>query len=204
MIGNDIVDLRDPEVQPGASHPRFDRRVFAPEERSALGASGARERLRWIFWAAKEAAYKVARKRDSECVFSPVRFVVKLDASLAGAVEHEGECYPVRVVEEEELVHAVATDSRSADPEPEMLCRVARLPSPDTDASSLVREIARQELAPRIGAAPEELHVVGRGRVPVLCRGGEPAGLDLSLSHHGRFVAYACQVLDPPPAGAPA
>ena len=58
MIGNDIVDLRDPEVQPGASHPRFDRRVFAPEERSALAASGARERLRWILWAAKEAGRK--------------------------------------------------------------------------------------------------------------------------------------------------
>jgi hypothetical protein len=202
MIGNDIVDLRDPEVQPGASHPRFDRRVFSSEERGALRASGARERLRWILWAAKEAAYKVARKRDASCVFSPVRFVVHLDASLAGSVEHDGECYPVRVVEEEELVHAVATDGCAGDPEPELLCRVARLPSPEADASALVREIARRELAPRLGSTPEALQVVRRGRVPVLCLDGQPAGLDLSLSHHGRFVAYACQVPPPEQAGA--
>ena len=64
MIGNDVVDLGDAEVQPGATHPRFDARVFAREEREALRASGAPNRLRWILWAAKEAAYKAARKLD--------------------------------------------------------------------------------------------------------------------------------------------
>ena len=28
MVGNDVVDLGDPETRPGATHPRFDARVF--------------------------------------------------------------------------------------------------------------------------------------------------------------------------------
>ncbi|MGH7855988.1 MAG: 4'-phosphopantetheinyl transferase family protein, partial [Candidatus Binatia bacterium] len=80
MVGNDVIDLRDPETAPGSQHPRFDARVFAPAERALLGASTDARRLRWILWAAKEAAYKVARKIDARAVFSPRRFVVDLAA----------------------------------------------------------------------------------------------------------------------------
>ena len=40
MLGNDIIDLGDPETRPGARHPRFDARVFTREERAALGDRG--------------------------------------------------------------------------------------------------------------------------------------------------------------------
>ena len=36
MVGNDIVDLRDPESQADGLHPRFDARVFTAPERDAI------------------------------------------------------------------------------------------------------------------------------------------------------------------------
>jgi hypothetical protein len=37
-----------------------------------------------------------------------------------------------------------------------------------------------------------ELGVTHDGRIPRLERAGHAVGADLSLSHHGRFVAFAC------------
>jgi phosphopantetheinyl transferase (holo-ACP synthase) len=56
LVGNDVVDLRDPENQPEAIHPRFDDRVFTWAERARILAAGSPHRMRWVLWAAKESA----------------------------------------------------------------------------------------------------------------------------------------------------
>jgi hypothetical protein len=110
VIGNDIVDLEDRDAQPGARHPRFDRRVFSVGERRLLESAGSDTRLPWIFWSAKESAYKVARRRRPDLGFSPVRFAVELDAGWRGCVRHGEDVYPVRVDVRPDCVHAVATE----------------------------------------------------------------------------------------------
>ena len=94
MIGNDVVDLRDPETRPGAQHARFDARVFAASERLALERSRDAGRLRWILWAAKESAFKAARRCDPATVFAPSHFVVELGEGLRGRVRHAGRDFP--------------------------------------------------------------------------------------------------------------
>jgi phosphopantetheinyl transferase (holo-ACP synthase) len=195
MVGNDVVDLRDRSVAAGPRHPRFDARVFAPAEHRALRESAAPNPLRWAFWAAKEAAYKVAKKLDDATVWSPLRFVVRFERDLEGAVEHEGREIPVRVEADPERVHAIATDAREGFAR--IRARVAELPAPDADPSAAVRALARADLAALLGAAPEALEFARRGRIPVLCVAGSEAPLDLSLSHHGRFVAWACEPRNP-------
>src|SRR5262249_23637515 len=145
--------------------------------------------LRWELWAAKEAAYKVVKKLDEEAVWSPLRFVVSFERAGAGAVEHGGRRIPVRVEADAERVHAVASDREDA--WEHVRSRVAQLPAPDADASAAVRALARQDLAPLLGAVAGSLEIARRGRIPVLRLGGRDAPFDLSLSHHGRFVAYA-------------
>ena len=75
MVGDDVVDLGDPEAR--AVHPRFDARVFGTAERALLAASREPECLRWVLWAAKEAAWKLAAKRGPRPIFSPVGFAVE-------------------------------------------------------------------------------------------------------------------------------
>jgi phosphopantetheinyl transferase len=190
MVGNDVVDLHARAVIAGPRHPRFDARVFAPSEHRALRESPEPNALRWTFWAAKEAAYKVAKKLDAATIWSPLRFVVRLESGGDGRVEHAGRCIPVRVDADGERVHAVAIDRAEA--LPGVCARVAVL-SEDADPSAAVRRLAREELAPLLGAAPGALEIARRERIPVLRLGGRDAPFDLSLSHHGRFVAYAAE-----------
>jgi hypothetical protein len=191
LIGNDVVDLRDPDAAPEGRHPRFDARVFSRAELQALDRSGAAERLRWIFWAAKEAAYKVARKLDHEVVFSPSRFVVELAPSLRGEVRHEAGCYPVRIDVLPEAVHAVATSEVVS---PASIRAGLCQRSAGSDPGVAVRRLAARSLAPELGADPAEVEVIRRGRIPRLRVRGLPAAADLSLSHHGGLVAYACEL----------
>ena len=191
MLGNDIVDLGDPETQPGARHPRFDARVFTREERAALAGAADPERLRWSLWSAKEAAYKCVKKLASATCFSPVRFAVRLETDRTGSVTFAGRRLRVAIFSEEDALHAVATDA--ADPESAVLRAVSTLSASQApgSASSAVRELARDAAAAHLGCAPGELAISREGRVPRLRRRGADPGLDLSLAHHGRFLAAA-------------
>jgi phosphopantetheinyl transferase (holo-ACP synthase) len=190
MLGDDVVDLGDPEARPGAQHPRFDARVLAPSERAALAASAAPDRLRWVLWAAKEAAYKLARKLDPRAPFSPRRFVVSLDARWRGRVEWPGGAARVEVCRAGAVVHATAMDS---DADAARVVRgVARLDA-GADPSRAARDLARRRVAERLGCSEDELRVERRGRIPSLHLPGAGV-LDLSLSHHGRLVAFACEL----------
>ncbi|MBW2267237.1 MAG: 4-phosphopantetheinyl transferase family protein [Deltaproteobacteria bacterium] len=189
MVGNDVVDLGDAETRNGPSHPRFDARVFAPTERAALAASVTPNRLRWSLWAAKEAAYKFGVKQTPGLVFSPRRFVVTLRPGLVGSVRHPSGVADVALRADGDAIHAVATECGGA-------ALVAGVASTDgvLDASKAVRELARERLAARLGVAPSALRMGRRGRVPTLELRDDPRRFDLSLSHHGRYLAFACDV----------
>ena len=197
MVGNDVVDLADAEVRSSPLHPRFDQRVFSPLEREALQERAALEtrawpdRLRWILWAAKEAAYKLRKQSDPSTIFSPSRFEVSLDDALRGTVEHEGKRLRVEVTVVGDLVHAVATLSGS---ESEIVTGVEASDRPN--ASRAVRTLTVRNLAQRLGLPESGLCVLRTGRVPRLEVVGRNRRLDLSLSHHGRYVAFACDLGD--------
>lgn len=191
MIGNDVVDLAHRGVQPGAQHPRFDARVFTERE-LALIAGDETQRVRWVLWAAKEAAYKLARKLDRAAVWAPSRFEVSLDSRASGRVRHGEREFTLRIDENDEFVHALARGGAPVGDERSGVHEIA-----SEDASSAARAFACSALAAQIGIASERLSVVKHGRIPVLCADGEPARADLSLSHHGRFVAFACELGSP-------
>jgi len=182
MVGNDVVDLRDPELLRHPGSPRFDARVLTPGERDRLASAADPVRLRWRLWAAKEAAFKLASRAEPGLVFAPSRFVVS-EAGDAVAVPGRA---PVRlrVDEGERHVHAIAWEGG-----PPPLCDVAFLESDAPDAQSrAVRALALDALA-RAGLPGCEIR--REGRAPVLYHEGRRSARCLSLSHHGRVVGFA-------------
>jgi hypothetical protein len=196
MVGNDVVDLRDGEATP-VDAARFDARVFCEAERRALAASTQPSSERWRLWAAKEAAYKATVQHDPATVFSPSRFRVRLaDASAeagtgarSGLVETPAGTLPVRVVERDGAVHAVAgVDPRRARA---AMTRVSADAITATNTpGALVRHFATRSLAVALSRDPSELEVRKCGRIPELWIAGRRAG-KLSLSHHGSVVGFA-------------
>ena len=212
MVGNDVVDLLDRESDPATLSPRFDSRVFSPCEREALQRSDDAATLRWELWAAKEAAYKAVKKADPSVVFSPSRFLVRLgDAEVVsgvavreGIVVREGDHCDVRIETREGAVHAVArlraNPSSDAAREARVVQGVLRLSADDQRLEDpmatgrIVRSFSTCRLAPVFGVRAHDLEIRKRGRVPELWLRGAQAPADLSLSHHGAVVAFACEV----------
>lgn len=203
LVGNDVVDLRDPENQPQAIHPRFDDRVFTWTERARILAASSPHRMRWALWAAKESAYKVARKVDPRVPFSPRAFTVRLpggetetDRRFAAEVHHALGTFHVCLEATQEWIHAVAATSGAglerARWELRSLGREAARCLPGLDAGARVRSLARSALANTLSAVPSHLGIAAAAkRIPRVTWRGQPLTLDLSLSHHGRFVACA-------------
>lgn len=187
MVGNDVVDLADVETRELPRHARFDARVFARVERRALAASAAPKRLRWMLWAAKEAAYKLAVKRSPGLGFSPRRFVVTFSSGLRGGVEHPRGRVAVRLTVDADCVHAVASEPGAET----IVSGVSN--AVEADVSLAVRRLALRAIAAHLGVAEDALLIGRRGRVPTLGLRGADTTLDLSLSHHGRFLAFACE-----------
>lgn len=182
-VGDDVVDLDDPDNVRSASRARFVARVCGDVEREALAGAPEPAALLWSFFAAKEAAYKVACKLGPPPVLAHRAFTV--DPALTW-VRAGDRVLLLRVERGPGWVHAVAWSGEGA---------------PDASVGALAggspSDAARALLCARVGGPG--LEVVrpatpgswdGRGP-PVLMRDGRPAGLDVSLSHDGRFVACA-------------
>lgn len=203
LVGNDVVDLGDPENQPGAIHPRFDERVFTPDERARLTlepTEATAHRTRWRMWAAKESAFKVARKLDPGVRFLPRRFSVQLMGSARAVVRHAAGRFDVSFSGADEWVHAIAMLSDGSPFQDGSLLKrgplavieqLQRGKSAASGASARVRAMARSAIGSILSIAPSEIEIATAGRIPVALWRQLPLPVDLSLSHHGRFLACA-------------
>jgi phosphopantetheinyl transferase (holo-ACP synthase) len=186
MIGNDVVDLRDPEARPDAIHSRFDERVFGAEEQDHLRRCDRPDIERWRLWAAKESAFKAARRATPGLVFAPSKFCVDVEGESEGRVTIGERSYEVSWRSEDDCVHAVAWEP--AVPAREVISAASRCGS--EEPSDAARRLAIATVAAALGVAPGSVRVESAGRVPTLRIGAERR-LALSLSHHGAVVAFA-------------
>jgi len=204
MLGNDVVDLLDPESRPDSFRPRFDARVYTAEERRLIATDPRSLARRWAHWAAKEAAYKLAKQVDDAVIFAPSKLVARFEpvSNLRGRrLERRGQLeWPgtpafglqtleLRSFETDARVHVVAlpagSDWGAVD------SRVEEIDPERDDPRETVRALAVREIALRLGVAPDRLRIGRRGRIPTVELDGTRTSLSLSLSHHGRWVGYA-------------
>ena len=189
-VGNDVVDLDDPETRLDGLHPRWSERVFCAAERKTLDASRSRHRLHWALWAAKESAFKARKRLEPRAVFSPVEFEVELSplpaaAGVAvGRVVHRDEVFELEVRLNGASVHAVATSEDEAGAR--VLWKVERTQG---DPSVTARRLAATSIGSALGLDPTGLRILGRP--PVATFRDHRIDVGVSLSHHGRFVAFA-------------
>lgn len=201
-VGNDVVDLKDPENIGKSRDDRFLDRVFTAGERELIASDPSTDTLLWSLWAAKEAAYKAVSSADPTVRSIPRRYRVVLDARdatrkivrLAGKVITPRGELVLEVAVSADWVHALAA---GAEETLNRLCRlVQRLEGGKgaADPSAFVRGALLGEIARRLDCPVGDLSVVknqdGLGAPRVLFR-GELLAAEVSLSHDGRFAAFA-------------
>ncbi len=218
LVGNDIIDLNLPAVANKADVARFVNRICSPEEEELLAAAQDQRLLLWYMWSAKESAYKVAKKYCCETVFSPQQFIVNRISSasntaVSGWVAYKGMDIPVCWQHRSTYIHCVGVWPDQTATFDEIVVgiedlsstkRVAKdqLSRQETESihslpSQRVRQLAKQLLADH-GLNDVEIirHRVGsRWGPPRLWRDNQVvAECNLSLSHHGQFIAAAVRI----------
>jgi len=188
MIGNDLVDLCDAETREAALHSRFDARVFNATERAELARAADRHRLRWTFWAAKEAAFKWLRRHEGRAIFAPRRFAVVLDSIERGSVQAASFRLPFQAQQASEFVHVVVKDPNC--PAEQIASRVEPI-GHAASPSVFVRQLAKTFVSQRLGLDASQLDFLHASKIPRLVCASGPVEVALSLSHHGRFAAFA-------------
>lgn len=198
-VGNDVVDLAAPGNLGKSGDARFCGRVFTAEERALITGAACPDALLWAIWAAKEAAYKAVSRGDPAVCSIPQRYRVVLETEDAArkAARFAGKVITPRgelalwIDATEERVHAVAAGSEAA--LDRLFRRVEGLDAAG-DPSAFVRGGLLREIARFLGCAAGDLSVVkdpgGPGAPGVLFR-GRLLATELSLSHDGRFAAFA-------------
>jgi phosphopantetheinyl transferase (holo-ACP synthase) len=178
VIGNDLVDLLDPAIATHHLRPRFIERVCDERERHALRTAADPKRALWTLFAAKEAAYKLAVKLGLEPGFAHRRFVVTSDR-----VSFEDHSWPLRITESEDWVHAIVGEGEVlAGVEPGESARPALLDALAAKLGCETLEVVRDPL-------PGSWDGFGPPRVAT-----NGVSIDVSLSHDGRFAAFAAAV----------
>lgn len=198
MLGNDIVDLSDPETRLDGLHPRFHERVFSLEERALLTDHEDPHRLCWSYWAAKEATYKWLRKQDETVIFSPRRMTVRFekDSLERGEVLVGDERVVVEFLQYSEFVHALVHDADMPESAAPLIVHVERMGDgevPAARASLCLREWVIHRFSAELEIEATHLRIVSEGKIPRLESKGTVLHVDLSFSHHGRYAAFVAQ-----------
>ncbi|MCE5264737.1 MAG: 4'-phosphopantetheinyl transferase superfamily protein [Deltaproteobacteria bacterium] len=198
-MGNDVVDLAAPGNPGKSGDGRFCGRVFTAEERVLIAGAPRPDTVLWALWAAKEAAYKAVSRGDPRVCSVPQKYRVVLEgeraagetACLAGSVITPRGKLALRILLTQEWVHALAAESEEA---LDRLYRWVEAPEEDTEPSAFVREGLLREIARLLDCGADELSVINDPGCPaapgVLFR-GRPLTTAVSLSHDGRFAAFA-------------
>lgn len=206
-VGNDIIDLKDPGKTGKSRDARFISRVFTSAERDVIFRSSRPDETLWTLWAGKEAAYKAAVKSDPLVCSIPRAYPVEMSGNgdlplRRGTVGTPAGTIWIRVIREGDVLHVIGTDSPPGSRE-EVVWGVESLDSPERNAASspgrescLVRESLLRRLSAFLKRSPCELEIrrvmgdrgLGPPRVYIQ---GQPSDLDVSMSHDGRFAAYA-------------
>ncbi len=200
MIGNDIVDIADPQAVGKNRDIRFINRVFTPDEQQKILNSDEPDIFLWSLWAGKETGYKAISKLYPVVSSSPGHYQIKLsDRPLpeSGTVYTPCGPVPLRFFITGEYIHCIGA---TTDEDMVSIVRnVQEIPQhqfcPDYK-SDFVRNMVRKKISRYLKEDPEAIEIIRpKGRrglgPPVIYAGNKRTSIDISMSHDGRFAACA-------------
>ena len=216
VVGNDIVDLRDPETIGKAEQSRFVERVLTGDEQTIRRQKTDRDL--WSRWAAKESVWKVVVKTHGERLMPRQLHVDAAEFGNQSTAEVHCRCgvFPVQFGINDDYIHCVAWSPESKSKAARTF-RIAHAVAGNEDdsaafsrlstgerksarstGSSAARRLAKRLLCQNLdGINEEDLQIVrdeiaaGFGPPRFIGPSGKTTTYDLSLSHHGRFIAAA-------------
>jgi phosphopantetheinyl transferase (holo-ACP synthase) len=197
------VDLKEPENTRKNRDLRFLKKILTAAEIDFVQNAENPDTALWSLWSCKETAYKVIKKKCVDAAFLPRRWTVILKKSEAACLDGEvkisdAEAVYVRLFSHFRYVHCVGAD-HPADLD-RLVCKVKVLPEKENekriDPSLFARKCLALSIADffRLNLRDIKINRVqdkSELQPPHVYISGKKSDIDISLSHDGRFVAYA-------------
>ena len=198
-VGNDVVDLREPANIWKSRDSRFLKKILTNAEIEIVKNAERSDEALWSFWACKETAYKFIKKTFPGIAFLPRRWPVTFGKTKSKKsdglvkVPDTGDVY-IRLFSNPDYIHCVGSDKLTVPDK--IICGVENLPDEETDPSLFSRFCLAQSLAKRFSLNLHQIKIKrtrtkGELQPPCVYIDGRKTDIDISLSHDGRFVAYA-------------
>lgn len=192
MIGNDVVDLKLASRQSDWRREGFLEKVFSVTEQHQILASKEPEKLVWLLWSMKEAAYKAHQRRfhlprkinwqEFECSLTAVS-----DKSASGRVKAGKAEYITASEITEACLHTAA----------EIKDRNIVKNSIFETSSAEMKQLFLQQISEafKVPKKALKIHKDLQG-IPFVSFGTTTLFEDFSFSGHGRFCAFSMAVND--------
>ena len=193
MIGNDIVDLAFATKESNWKRPRYLDKIFTLEEQKIIDGSFQKGQMVWLLWSMKESAYKLYVQHNQKRFFAPKKFACSL--LKANKKEAFGEvtidrfkCFTQTELHDEYIY----TVSRS---DPFQNYRSQTFEMYHADVNTQSKSLYQMVLSRVAEFSGEKDHLFSIKKnpvgVPFLFNINEQKILPISLTHHGRFGAFA-------------
>ncbi|NML41967.1 4-phosphopantetheinyl transferase family protein [Chitinophaga sp. G-6-1-13] len=111
MIGNDVIDLELAAVESNWRRRGYLDKLFSPAEQQLIGQAADLDRMVWLLWSAKEAAYKIIHRDTRQRVYAPLKYEVQLSDADTGFIRYGDREFPFRTVVSGSCLHTVAVAS---------------------------------------------------------------------------------------------
>ncbi|MDR6301602.1 4'-phosphopantetheinyl transferase family protein [Mesonia maritima] len=184
MIGNDVVNLSLAKQESNWQRPRFLQKIFTKREQQQINKSSEPEKLVWLFWSMKEAAYKASQRlQNSSPTFNPSQFECKIDVEkhnfFRGKVSYKNETFFSTSLIIENTIFSYCKKNNSV----EIFHKIV-------EAEKLKSEIIKS--FSRLKNLPEENISIQKNenQIPYFFYEKEMLSNSFSLSHHGKFAAF--------------
>jgi len=181
VIGNDIVDLKLASTQSNWRRKGFLQKLFTAEEQKFILNAVDSEFNVWLLWSMKEAVYKlVQRKYKLNRFFDPKQFGCKVlqlyNEEARGAVFFKNEVFETTSIYSSAKIHTYAANTE-----------FTLVSESENTRFRFLAKISEQLEIPL-----ESLNISkNKQGIPFLTYGGDNLQIPFSLSHHGRYSAYA-------------
>jgi len=199
-VGNDVVDLREPANAGKSQDSRFLKKILTNAEIEFIQNAENHDTTLWSHWACKETAYKVLKKSFPDAAFLPRQWTVIFTKTKSKYSDGEviipgkGSVY-IRLFSNTRYVHCIGADVLTV--LDKLIWSVEALPEEEKINPSLyLRNCLGQSLAKHFSLNSHNIKIKrtrenGELQPPRVYVSGRKTDIDISLSHDGKFIAYA-------------
>lgn len=184
MVGNDIVDLIEANKTSNWQHPRFLSKLFTPLEQDLINNSDSSFVMIWRLWSMKEAAYKLFTQNNSGRFFNPKGFECSTENTFGTVKFKNFKCFVESKVTSNFIISEAKTKQKK------FKSKVVNLSgnSPKLQSRELKQSLF-EHMGNTIRRNAKLQLTYTRFGVPLL--EVEDKLHHISLTHHGRFGAFA-------------